>query len=209
MKITHRNSTAKWSRTLANISLALCFICTPCLQASEVSEAYGRDEAAMWRAYYEGRWLDLATRTAELAQRQFGVGAEDAIRLSGHAAKAAMLFRKDGTDPEVTSELEKLYTIVRDAGHRNFDPAEAARLELQWWRERREGKTPEQYALTIARAVALVFGSHAEKMQPAALLRARAMAYRDERRDGRMTEADWQEVARQLAKAREAMEPGR
>jgi len=68
MKITHRNSTAKWSRTLANISLALCFICTPCLQASEVSEAYGRDEAAMWRAYYEGRWLDLATRTAGLAQ---------------------------------------------------------------------------------------------------------------------------------------------
>jgi hypothetical protein len=34
------------------------------------------------------------------------------------------------------------------------------------------------------------------------------MAYRDERRDGRMTEADWQEVARQLAKAREAMEAG-
>jgi hypothetical protein len=194
---------------LLMIATALCLIATPILHASDDAEAsrtYGLDEAAMWRAYYEGRWIDLATRTAGLVQRQFALPRTDAIRMAAHAAKAAMLFRSDTANPEVISELEKFYTIIRDAKKRKFDPKQAARLEAQWWKERREGKPPEEYSRTIAGTIALVYGVEVEKTQPAALLRAQAMAYRDERRDGLMTDADWQEIARRLAKAHETLE---
>jgi hypothetical protein len=158
----------------------------------------GRLESAMWRSYYEGHWIQLACQTMEGACVQYRFSWWDGSRSSLHAARAALFFRKNTDDPRCLPELDQYYAIISKATGRNFDVRAAAALELEWWKERRRGITPKDYARTIARATALVYGVPEETVLPAAMMRAEAMAYRDARRDGKMSDADWQEVSRQL-----------
>lgn len=161
----------------------------------------GRLESAMWRSYYDGRWLRLIGQTMQVSCGQYGFSWWDGARLSTHAAIAAMYFSNDANDPRCIGELESYYGIVRRATRINFDSREAARLELQWWRERRRDVPPAQYARTIARLTGFIHGVGEKEAMESALLRTRAMVYRDARRDGKMTDADWQEVSRQLTAA--------
>jgi hypothetical protein len=157
----------------------------------------GRLESAMWRSYYEGQWVRLACQTMEGACGQYGLSWWDGSRASLHAARAALYFRKNTEDPRCLPELEQYYAIISKATGQHFDVRVAAALELEWWKERRRGIVPKDYAHTIARATALVYGVPEETVLPAAMMRAEAMAYRDDR-GGKMTDADWQEIARQL-----------
>ena len=158
----------------------------------------GRLESGMWRSYYDGRWLQLACQTMEGACGQYRFSWWDGSRSSLHASRAALFFRKNTDDPMCLPELEQYYAIISKATGQKFDIRAAAALELQWWKERRRGIVPQDYARTIAQATALVYGVPEETVLPAARMRAQAMAYRDARRDGKMTDADWQEIARQL-----------
>ena len=173
----------------------------------------GRLESAMWRNYYQGHWIQLACQTMEGACGQYGFSWWDGSRLSLHAARAALYFRKKTDDPRCRPELDRYYAIISKATGQKFDIRAAASLALQWWKERRRSIAPNDYARTIARATALVYGVPEETVLPAARMRAEAMAYRDARRDGKMTDTDWQEIARQLmlayASLKEAVTNGR
>ena len=158
----------------------------------------GRLESAMWRSYYEGRWIQLACQTMAVACGQYGFSWWDGSRLSFHAARGALFFRKNTDDPRCLPELDQYYAIISKATGQKFDVRAAAALELEWWKERRRGIVPQDYARTIAQVTALVYGVPEEMVLPAARMRAEAMAYRDARRDGKMSDADWQEVSRQL-----------
>ncbi len=164
----------------------------------------GRLESAMWRSYYEGRWVRLARETMEVACGQYGFSWWDGARLSLHAARAALFFRKNTDDPRCLPELENYYAIIRRATGRNFDVRAAAALELTWWKERRRGVAPDDYARTISRLTALVHGLPDETSLPGATMRARAMSRRDALRNEKMTDADWMEIARQLTRAYES-----
>lgn len=161
----------------------------------------GRLESAMWRSYYDGRWLRLIGQTMQVSCGQYGFSWWDGARLSTHAAIAAMYFRHETNDPRCIGQLESYYGIVRHATRISFDVSEAARLELQWWKERRSDVPPAQYARTIARLSGFIHGVGEKEAMESALLRTRAMVYRDARRDGQMTDADWEEVSRQLTAA--------
>jgi hypothetical protein len=161
----------------------------------------GRLESAMWRSYYDGRWLRLIGQTMQVSCGQYGFSWWDGARLSKHAAIAAMYFRRETNDPRCIGQLESYYGIVRHATRISFDVSEAARLELQWWQERRRDVPPAQYARTIARLSGFIHGVGEVEAMESALLRAQAMVYRDARRDGKMTDADWEEVSRQLTAA--------
>lgn len=163
--------------------------------------AMGRIEAGMWRNYYSHRWGRLGLDLLGAACGQYGFSWWDGIRVATHTSRAAALFRMNADDPRCQPELERYYRIVAPALRGRFDPAEAARLELAWWRERRRDVPPHAYADTIARLTALLHGIPREEALPACLLRAEAMAYRDARDGGRMTEADWAEVTRILTAA--------
>ena len=118
--------------------------------------------------------------------------------MSLHAARSALFFRRYTEDPRCLPELEQYYAIIWNETGRKFDIRTAAALELQWWKERRRHVAPQDYARNIAQVTALVYRVPEETVLPAARMRAEAMAYRDARRDGKMTDADWQEIARQL-----------
>ncbi|MFM8716717.1 MAG: hypothetical protein ACKOF3_08045 [Spartobacteria bacterium] len=123
------------------------------------------------------------------------------MRIAWHAAISAKYFRKNTGDPRCLGELEAYYRIVQHGTERPLDTRELARLELQWWKERRLNIPQQDYARTVARLTGLLYGVGENKALPAADLRTRAMVYRDARRDGRMREADWMEVERQLTQA--------
>lgn len=161
----------------------------------------GRLESAMWRSYYDGQWLRLIGQTMQVSCGQYGFSWWDGARLSTHAAIAAMYFRDETNDPRCIGQLESYYGIVRHATRIEFNVSEAARLELQWWKERRRDVPPAQYARTIARLSGFIHGVGEKEAMESALLRTRAMVYRDARRDGKMTDADWEEVSRQLTAA--------
>ena len=173
----------------------------------------GRLESAMWRSYYEGRWLQLACQTMQGACGQYGFSWWHGARAALHAARSALFFRTNTENPRCLPELEQYFAIISKATGQRFDICAAATLELQWWKERRRKAAPKDYAGTIARATALVYGVPEETVLSAAKMRAEAMAYRDARRDGKMSDADWQEIARQLmlayASLKEAVTNGR
>ncbi len=167
----------------------------------------------MWRSYYEGRWLRLGWQAMQVSCGQYGFSWWDGARMSAHAAVSAMHFRKNTDDPRCLAELVSYYRIIQHAVPWRLDEQALAGLELKWWKERRQNLATEDYAHTIAQLTGAVYGVEENAALPAANLRTSAMAYRDARRDGKMTDADWQEIARQLMLAytslKEAVTNGR
>ncbi|MFM8716269.1 MAG: hypothetical protein ACKOF3_05725 [Spartobacteria bacterium] len=161
----------------------------------------GNLESSMWRSYYEGRWGQLGWQTLRVSCGQYRFSWWDGARLAGHAAISARYFRKNTGDPRALVELESYYRIVQHGTARPLDTRELARLELQWWRERRLDIAQQDYARTVARLTGLLYGLEENQALSAADLRTRAMAYRDARRDGKMKETDWIEIERQLTQA--------
>jgi len=164
-------------------------------------DAMGRTEAAMWRDYYDGHWLSLGVHTAGLVRRQYGFSWWDSARASFHAARAALHFRQRTDDPRCLPALVSYYDILAPAMPAGFSSTEAANLELRWWTERRRDVSEDEYARTIAALAGMCHGITAAAAEPASRLRAEMMAYRDARRDGRMTENDWEHVAARLREA--------
>ena len=162
--------------------------------------AMGRIEARMWRRYYEGRWLQLGCGALDAACGQYGFSWWDGTRLALDAVRAAAAFRVRQDDPICLPALTHYYGIVHQAAPVRFSPVDAARLELRWWSERREDVQPSDYAVTVARLTAMLYGLPTEAALPSAQGRVDAMVYRDAR-GSRMTDADWQEVERLLVAA--------
>lgn len=162
----------------------------------------GRLEASMWRSYYEHRWFSLAVDGLKVSRGEYGFSIWDGARSSLLAARAARHFRGDTEDPRCLPLLERYYEILAEGLGRPFDVREAARLELEWWKERRRKLGPESYGRTVAANVAVVYALPVEAMLPGALARAGAMDYRDRHgRRGEMTAEHWDEVARRLTRA--------
>ena len=172
----------------------------PDLRAFEPQEM-GRMESAMWRSYYEGQWVRLGWQAMEIARNQYGFSWWDSARMSAHAALSAMYFRKDTDDPRCLAELVSYYRIIQHSVPSRLAVHDLARLELQWWQERRQNVPPEKYVGTIAQLTGAIYGLEERVVLPAASMRTTTMAYRDARRDGKMTDADWSEVSRQLIEA--------
>jgi hypothetical protein len=161
----------------------------------------GRLESQMWKSYYDGHWLRLARQTMQVSCGEYGFSWWDGTRMSIHAALAAKYFRKDTHDPRCLEQLIPYYRIIQQGIGQQFSIEEAAHLELQWWQERRQNLAPKDYAETIARLTEHVYGIPVENALTAARLRTEAMAYRDARRNGMMTDRDWSYLEQQLTEA--------
>jgi len=164
-----------------------------------------RLETAMWRDYYDKRYVALFGHLYELSRTQFGFSPLDSFRIALAAAQAAKAFQPTRSRAAANAALPPLltyYRLLASATSGGFDVAEAARLELDWWQARREALDPGQYGVTIARVAAITYGKPAD--HPSLLIsgigRAEAMAYRDARGQA-MTDADWSEIECRLRRA--------
>lgn len=164
-----------------------------------------RLETAMWRDYYEKRYVALFGHLYQLSRTQFGFAPLDSFRVALAAAKAARAFQPTRSREAANAALpplETYYRLLASAVPGGFDAGEAARLELDWWQARREAVGPEQYSVTVARVSAITYGKPVDdpSLLTAGIGRAEAMAYRDAIGEA-VTDPDWSEIECRLRRA--------
>jgi hypothetical protein len=160
-------------------------------------------ETAMWRHYYEQRYVPLFLDLYEVARREHGFSPLDSVRIAVAAARAAKSFQPATSRATAEAALPQLvayFSILAAAAPVAVDVEDTARTELAWWQARREAATPNEYGAIIARVSTLLYGITGEEVLRAGVLRAQAMEYRDAR-SGAMTEADWSAISDQLRAA--------
>jgi len=162
-----------------------------------------RAETAMWRHYYEKRYLPLFLDLYGLARTEQGFSPWDSFSLALSAARAAKKFQPSRSRAEANAALPQLIEYFRTlslAAPVAVDVEKLAETELDWWQARREKVKPEIYGLTIARVSSLLYGKDDDNVRQSGLIRANAMAHRDAR-DQQMTDADWDSIAEQLTRS--------
>lgn len=160
-------------------------------------------ETAMWRDYYDRRYVRLFWDLYASSRAEFRFSPLDSFRIALAAAHAARLFQPTTSREEASvalPPLEVYYNLLRKGAPADFDPDKAAQLELDWWQARREKAAPGDYGRTIAATASMIYGTENPLIAKSGRLRAEAMAYRDAR-DNKMTDADWRAVSGQLAAA--------
>ena len=167
-------------------------------------------ETAMWRDYYEKRYVRLFWDLYQSTRQEFRFSPLDSFRIALAAAHAARLFQPTTSRGEASVALPPLavyYGRLRKGAPADFDPEKVAKLELDWWQARRENAAPRDYGKTIAATAAMIYGAENPSVEESGLLRAEAMAYRDAR-NGRMTEDDWRTISDQLGASYRKLKDG-
>ncbi|MDR1283029.1 MAG: hypothetical protein LBK99_19730 [Opitutaceae bacterium] len=162
-----------------------------------------RIDAQAWRHYYEKNYVRLTRDLYRLCRRQLGASPARSLQIGWQAARAARVFQKSRSREqarEALPYLERYYNIIRTVSGESFATDEAARLELEWWQQRRENIPPEEYARPMAACAAVLYGVFNDDIRLSAEIRARMMAWRDAR-GGAMTDDDWRHIAGELRRA--------
>ncbi|MGO9959576.1 MAG: hypothetical protein ACLP50_26965 [Solirubrobacteraceae bacterium] len=148
----------------------------------------GRLECAMWVAYYRHEWVALLRSAVFLIRHVFGLSWPSTIRASWFVLRATQLWAPVPDNDPVAARLamERFFRLVTDRYDESFDAAEAARLEVEWWRVHREDQhsngDSDQRALVDALVAlyAYAFGLPDAAVRGAAEQRALAMRYSDQ-----------------------------
>ncbi len=175
------------------------------------ADAVARLETVMWRDYYSKDYKDLAIRLYQVHREQYRFSPGDSVQLSLAAAKATQLFQPTTSREEAQIALPQLiryFTLLRENSGENFDPVKVAAVELDWWQLRRETNAPEKYSPVLARVSEEIFGITNSSIKNSALLRARMMRYRDDRRNGAMQDSDWTLIETNLIEAYRELKTG-
>jgi hypothetical protein len=164
-------------------------------------EEVARLETAMWRSYYDRRRLPLFGQLVALLQGQFHLQPLRAVTMAGLAARAAAVFQVGASHADYRGalpHLERYYHGIRAVSEVPFDPARAARLELEWWIVHREvdDHPPGDLEAALADLAAELYQVPAERLWTHASRRAEAMTIRDRtsRRAAGVLEDDWDRI---------------
>ena len=147
----------------------------------------GELECDAWVAYYRRRWLTLLRASFGLTREAFGLSVADTIRGGWWVLRANQLWAPyPENDPDGARRyMERFYRMVARREGEPFDPAEAARREVEWWRAHRElqhdRRAGDDSALVQAlqRLYSYVYSVAPESVETAARERAQAMLHSD------------------------------
>ncbi len=147
----------------------------------------GELECDAWVAYYRRRWLTLLRASFGLTREAFGLSVADTMRGGWWVLRANQLWAPyPENDPDGARRyMERFYRMVARREGEPFDPAEAARREVDWWRVHRElqhdRRAGDDSALVEAlqRLYSYVYSVAPESVETAARERAQAMLHSD------------------------------
>lgn len=144
-------------------------------------------ESALWVAYYRREWLRFVWTAMFVIHQVFGLTWPATFRGSWFLMRATQLWAPCDNDPVAARyAMERFYRLVKQQRDWLFDPAEAARLEVEWWRVHRviqpPGARSEAHVLVDALSAlyAYAFGVPDTAVRVAAEQRALAMQYCDQ-----------------------------
>jgi hypothetical protein len=157
----------------------------------------GSLETDAWVTYYRREWLRFLRAAVGLTRHTFGLPWHETLYGSWLVLRANQLWAPfPDNDPDgARRTMEHFYTLLKRRHGETFDPATAARLEVEWWRVHREHQHAEQddgdgpLVDALAALYAYVYGASDADVRLAAEQRALAMRYSDQ----------WVEEGRDLA----------
>ncbi|HEY7267407.1 MAG TPA: hypothetical protein VH501_06905 [Solirubrobacterales bacterium] len=147
----------------------------------------GALECAAWVAYYRRRWPTFLRAAFGLTRASFGLSRPATLRGGWWVLRANQVWAPyPDNDPDAARDyMRRFYELVRDRSGEDFDPTEAARLEVEWWRAHRElqhdGDRVDVRELVgaLRSLYAYVYSVPPEEVRVAAEQRALAMIHSD------------------------------
>lgn len=143
-------------------------------------------ECAAWVAYYQRQWLRLLVAAVSLLRAGVGMSWLRTVRAAWFALRAIQLWAPiPGNDPDGARRyMRRFYALVKATHGQPPDPAESARLEVEWWHVHRVAQQAahgpsNELTHAVVRLYVSVFGVAESDARPAAAHRCRAMAISD------------------------------
>ena len=143
-----------------------------------------RYEKENYVAYYQKDWLTLLRVSIGLVQESFGLTWLQAAYGAYLIARAEIAFAPfpENDLPRATAYITRFYTFLKGVHHADFDPADMAHLELNWWIVHRKcfgNADNAELVEALAALYARVYGIDPARVREAARLRAAGMLYSD------------------------------
>jgi hypothetical protein len=147
----------------------------------------GELECDAWVAYYRRRWATFLRAALRLTRESFGLSVPATLRGGWWVLRANQVWAPypDNDADAARDYMRRFYNLVADRSREDFDPLEAARLEVEWWRAHRElqhdrriGDDGELVA-ALAALYSYVYSVPREDVTAAAEQRALAMLHSD------------------------------
>lgn len=135
-------------------------------------------------AYYQKDWLKLFRVSVAMVKEAFALSwlqAVYAAYLVARAEIAAAPFPKNDI-PLAETYMKRFYQFIKDVHKEDFNPALAAKLDVDWWviHRRLFGNAENQELVEALNYLyEEVYGTKAEKFKEAAYQRAMGMLYSD------------------------------
>jgi len=147
----------------------------------------GSLETDAWVTYYRREWLRFLRAAVGLTRHTFGLPLHETVYGAWLVLRANQLWAPfPDNDPDgARRTMERFYAMLKRRHGETFDPATAARLEVEWWRVHREHQHAEQddgdapLVDALAALYAYVYGAPEADVRSAAQQRALAMSYSD------------------------------
>jgi hypothetical protein len=135
-------------------------------------------------AYYRKEWLKLFRVSVAMVKEAFALSWLEAAYGAYLVARAEMAAAPfpDNDIPRAEMYMKRFYEFIKRVHKEDFDPALAARLDVNWWViHRRLFGNPENGELVEALKCLYeeVYGAELEKFKEAAYQRAMGMLYSD------------------------------
>jgi hypothetical protein len=92
-------------------------------------------ECALWVAYYRREWIRFLRTAVFVMRHVFGLPWLSTVRASWFLRRATQLWAPCPDNDAVAARraMERFYCLLKQHSGEPFDPAEAARLEVEWW----------------------------------------------------------------------------
>jgi len=146
-------------------------------------------EYRAWVGYYLRKWGQVLAASAGLVKVGFGMNWPRTLLGAWLVLRANQLWAPNpGNDPvRAQACMRRFYALVRRSFGQPASPAEAAGLELDWWRVHREtpySTTPreagDELVESLTRLYSYLYREPQDAVRPAAQHRARAMDLSDQ-----------------------------
>jgi len=141
-------------------------------------------EFRAWVGYYRRDWPGVLRASVGLVRAGFGMSWPRTLHAAWLALRAIQLWAPADNDPDAARHrMQRFYGLVRSVYGLPEDIAEAARLEVEWWRVHREhqhGLGPADALVdAVARQYAFLYQAPPSAVRPAAAHRVQAMDLSD------------------------------
>jgi hypothetical protein len=146
-------------------------------------------EYRAWVGYYLRRWPQVLVASVGLVRSGFGMDWVRTLHGAWLVLRANQLWAPlPHNDPEGARRcMRRFYALVKLSYGHPADPAEAARLEVDWWRAHREHQysteprgAGDELVESVTRLYSYLYREPEDAVRPAAVHRARAMDLSDQ-----------------------------